>query len=692
MSIADQFWSKPLNRAKQSNELSIYQLDIVAFNEALSALNQQSPVFVSLPRMDGRLSQFQVTKTQVMATELAYKYPNIKTYKIQHINDPSIRGRMELVDEHLTALIKTDDTQELLKPDNTGGSYQHYTVQQKGVVPSGTFSCGAQLNHPSSQLAMSLPENSQYRSAPNTLKKLRVAIATTVEYSQTFCGTTPAVLAEVVKAVNRINEIYESELAITLELVNNNEDIIFLSSDQYNNDDATQMLGVNDQIINSVIGSTNYDLGHVFSTGGGGLASIGGVCSNNVKASGITGISTPFNDPFWVDYVAHEMGHQLGAEHTFNGTTGSCAGINRVTDSAYEPGSGSTIMAYAGICGGENLQTNSDASFHFVSIEQIDTTLKNNPSCGTNVAYSSIHSGQSNIHQPIADAGADYHIPVKTPFMLTASASDKDGDTLYYQWDGADKGSSTNTGTFGTDDGSRPLFRSNLPQTNATRYFPALVKLLTGVEHKGEVLPTTSRSINFKLKVTDNKGGLATDDVILTSESTIGPFKVTSQQTAKKYLAGSSVTINWDVANSDSSPVNCSQVDIQLLNLKADYSRFSQQNLLSATTNDGSATVVLPNENSAVNRFLVKCSDNVFFAINQSDFSIENGFGTASNSDFSTGVDGGLPATSYTSTSLTCDVKQSEPIPEEAGGGRMDFELLILLSGLLLARRRFQNF
>lgn len=677
------------NTQKQIS-ISAFHLDIDQFNTVLNGLKTQPSITINLPRTDGSLSSFYVTQTHVLAPELAVKYPNLKTFKIQQVGDKEVHGRMELVDDRLTAMINTPYTQELLTPSDVSG-FQRYTVQHKGVAPQGTFSCGTKMSQQSNNLGMKLPTISQYRTTPNTLRKLRVAIATTVEYSDNFCGTKSTVLAEIAIAINRINEVYESELAITLELVSRNEDIIFLSEDDYDNEDANQMIAINRTVINAAIGNSNYDLGHVFSTGGGGLADVGVACSNIAKAHGVTGRSSPINDPFWIDYVAHEMGHQLGAEHTFNGTTGSCGSGNRAASNAYEPGSGSSIMAYAGICGGENLQLHSDASFHSASIDQINTALSAT-SCGTNVSYSSLYSGNSNANAPIANAGADYHIPINTPFMLTAMASDADNDTLYYQWDGTDKGSATNSSSFGIDDGSRALFRSNLPQTNNTRYFPSLAKLLSGSSHKGEVLPITNRDINFKLKVTDNKGGLANDTMKLTSYMTSNTFKMTSQSVSTSFTANQSVPITWNVVNTISSPISCSTVDIELLSMNADSSQFGKLTLATGVANDGSASVTLPNVSSSISRFLIKCSDNVFFTINDSDFSIAaNGNSSpASNSDFKTGVDGGLPATTFVSTASTCVATES---PKSGGGGGViAIWLLSVLAGLLaVTRRRFYN-
>lgn len=692
--FANSYWTKEHNSSKQINSNPTYLLDIDAFNIALSSLKSGTSVEVSLPRQNGDIEQFTVSQTQVLATDLALKYPNIKTFKIQHVSDKSILGRMELIDDQLTAMIKTSNNQELISSNKSSYKFQSYSVRNKGRnFSSGSFSCGTKMSNNSNQLSMKFPTTSQYRTSPNTLKKLRVAIATTVEYSAEFCGTTSTVLAEIAIALNRINEVYESELAVTLELVSGNEAIIFLDTDTFDNDNANQMIDENQLVIDNAIGNSNYDLGHVFSTGGGGLASLGSVCSSSIKANGVTGRHSPIDDPFWIDYVAHEIGHQLGAEHTYNGTSSSCSG-NRVASSAFEPGSGSTIMAYAGICGAENLQSNSDASFHFNSIAQIDAELTSKNSCGTNVSYSSVHDGQSNLNSPIVNAGNDYDIPINTPFMLTASATDADGDDVYYQWDGADKGGATNSATFGTDTGG-VLFRSNLPQTHPERYFPSLKDLLNGDDHKGEALPTTTRSISFKLKATDNKGGHDSDDVTLNSDSSIGPFLVTSQSTPETYTASQSVNVTWDVSNTTSAPVSCATVDIQLLTINNDNSSFCKTDYWPNESNDGSALVTLPDINSSKSRFLIKCSDNVFFAINDNDFTISGGATNVSNNCLNTGGEGALADTSYTSMASTCvpGTNFGQGGEESSGGGgSWSLWFLYYFFGLLGTRRYFKNF
>jgi hypothetical protein len=336
-------------------------------------------------------------------------------------------------------------------------------------------------------LPQALKSQAELVAAGETLKTFRLAMAASGEYTQFHGGTVALGLAAIVTVVNRVNQVYEVDLSVSLQLVGNNDEIVYtdITTDPYDN--SGNDIDTNQSVLDNIIGSQNYDVGHVVNTGAGGLAALGSVCTS-FKAQGITGTNQPTGDPFMIDYVAHELGHQFAGQHSFNGSVASCA--NRSSNDAYEPGSGATIMAYAGICGEQNLQNNSDAMFHAHSVAQMRSFIANT-SCGT--------SSDLNNSAPVVQAGNDVTIPISTAFKLTGSATDSDNDNLLYAWEQLDLGAPSTSAQTMVDDGSRPLFRSWLPVSEPTRYFPRLSNVLSQTTVIGETYPTTTRVLNFRL-------------------------------------------------------------------------------------------------------------------------------------------------------------------------------------------------
>ncbi|MEM8679327.1 MAG: reprolysin-like metallopeptidase, partial [Planctomycetota bacterium] len=448
------------------------------------------------------------------------------------------------------------------------------------------------------------------------LRTYRLANASTVEYTNFHGGTRANGMAAIVTAINRVTGIYEVELTIRLELIANNDQLVFTNAtgDSYSNSNGVAMLSQNQAVIDSTIGNANYDVGHVFSTGGGGVAGLGVVGLTGQKARGVTGLGAPIGDPFYVDYVAHEIGHQYGGSHTFNGDSGSCGG-QRSGSSAYEPGSGSTIQAYAGICGNDNLQSNSDPYFHFRSLDQMLAHVDNVvPSTGTRTA-----TGNS---EPVADAGPNYEIPAGTPFMLTGSGTDVDGDTLTYNWEQRDLGPQSDLNA--ADQGSIPLFRSRLATLSPTRFFPREQNLIANNYNQGgEKLPTEERRMDFRLTVRDNAsggGGIDTDNMWVDINDTGAPFRVTSQNSGGVWLGGATETITWDVAGTTASPINTLNVDIYI----SDDGGFTYDIPLALNIpNDGSHIFSVPTDLEISDaRLMVKGAGNIFFDINDQNFSI----------------------------------------------------------------------
>jgi hypothetical protein len=354
-----------------------------------------------------------------------------------------------------------------------------------------------------------------------TLRTYRLAVAANSDYSTYHnggSGSKAPVMAAITTSINRVTGIYEREVAVRLQLVANNDLIIFTNpaTDPYSG--GSNDLFTNQVTIDDLIGSANYDIGHLFTVGGGGVAGLGVVCSS-AKAQGLTGNSQPEGDPFDVDFVAHEIGHQFNGRHTFNAKSVdafSCDPFNFDSSTAYEPGGGSTIMAYAGICGPQDLQTNSDDYFHTISFDQIVNfvTSGNGNTCG-----STSPTGNA---APVVEAGPNMTIQVNTPFSLTGSASDPDlGDSLTYAWEQFDLGTGWTEAAFmpNRDVGLGPIFRSYPPTTSPSRTFPNPAE--PGLAALGEVLPFTNRSLTFRLTARDGQGGVSYDTMQVTVEGAL---------------------------------------------------------------------------------------------------------------------------------------------------------------------------
>ncbi len=450
------------------------------------------------------------------------------------------------------------------------------------------------------------------------LRTYRLALAATGEYTAFHGGTVSLALAAQVTTINRINGIYEREMSVHLNLVANNNLIVYTNSstDPYTNNNGATMLNENQVNLTNVIGSANYDVGHVFSTGGGGVAGLGVVCNTTNKGRGVTGSSAPIGDPFDVDYVAHELGHQFACNHTFsNSNSGSCAG-NTNNATAMEPGSGTTIMAYAVICSPNNVQSNSDDYFHAVSLQEMGAFI-------TGGAHTCpIETPLNNAAPVVSLSNAAISIPIGTPFFLESSASDADAnDVLTYCWEQVDAGSTT--GTPSATQTTKVNFRTFNPSTSSTRYFPSLSALAANGPYTWEVLPTVARTMNFRVVVRDNANGGGCNDfanMTVTTIASAGPFIVNYPSASGiSWTGASSQTVTWDVANTTASPINASLVDILL---STDGGQTYSTTLASGIANDGSHDIMVPNTPSTTCRIMVKATGKNFFDISNNNFTI----------------------------------------------------------------------
>src|SRR5690606_11520362 len=380
---------------------------------------------------------------------------------------------------------------------------------------------------------------------------------------------------------------------------------------------ANTLIDQSQSVINGTIGFNNYDIGHTVATNTSGLAQMYSPCSTS-KAKVVTGISQPVGDPSDIDYVAHEMGHQWGANHTFNN---SCSG-NRNNSTAIETGSGSTIMAYAGICP-PNVQFNSDAYFHAISLAEMDTFVNNQATCSTNTS--------TNIVAPVITSILNYSIPRGTAFVLRGNATDVDSNNLTYCWEQTNPQVSTQPPVSSSTSG--PNFRSVAPSASPNRYMPSLQNVLNGnLTPTWEVVPFVGRSMNFALTVRDNDspfgGQTARANMIVTTSGSIGPFSVTSQNTTTPWTTTTQQTITWDVAGTTNAPVNTSHVNILL---STDGGMTYPIVLAANTPKDGSEQITVPGVNTNSGRIMVEAVNNIYFAINSAPISIT---GTVDTDDF----------------------------------------------------------
>ncbi len=599
-----------------------FQLNIDGLKQALSSApkrgdnNQLSNTVISFPNAEGKVENFSIKESSNMDHVLAAKFPEIKSYLGQGIDNPGSIIYFSVSPLGVqTMTLYTDRSATLIEPYTTDASiYAVYRKQDKAAA-LGTFECNV-LSSVNDGLQ---PTASMAR--PNAddafMRTYRLALSVTAEYTAYFGGTKALALAAMNNSMTRVNGVFEMDFGVHMNLIANEDAIIYLDSATDPYSPSSQKSQWNAQLqatLTSVIGESNYDIGHLFgATGGGGNAGcIGCVCVNGSKGSGITSPADgiPQGDNFDIDYVAHEMGHQFGANHTWT------HGGNEGTGVQMEPGSGSTIMGYAGITT-LDVQPHSDAYFHAISIQQVTNYIKTT-TCQVNTA-----SGNA---IPTANAGLDYTVPKSTPFMLTGDSTDANtSDVLTYDWEQMD--SQTTTAAPSATKTTGVNFRSYNPSTSPIRYFPKMTSVLTGAtttagtEITVEALSSVARTLNFRVTVRDNHtGGPAnnSDDMIVTVNATAGPFSVTSPNTAITYAAGSSQTITWAVAGTTANGVNCANVDILL---SADGGT-TWSTILAATPNDGTEAVTIPNAPSTSCRIMVKGTNHIFFDVSNSNFTI----------------------------------------------------------------------
>jgi len=569
---------------------------------------------VRFPHPDGSFHDYFAKGNHSVHPELAANYPDLNTFDAY--NDKGHFVKWDITHKGFHAMIfRPGESTIFIDPAIQGNDDYYIVYTRENFVTDKEKDCEFVSDSDPLNLLKAPSTGEMKEFGTCELRTYRLAIAATGEYTIFHGGTVNDALAAMVTTMNRVNGIYEKDLAITMVLIPNNDQIIYTStsSDPYTNGQTFAMINENQANVNSVIGAANYDIGHVFGTNSGGLAGLGVVCSNSNKARGVTGSGAPIGDPFDVDYVAHEMGHQFGANHTQNND------CNRNNSTAMEPGSASTIMGYAGICA-PNVQNNSDDHFHGVSLEEMSfEILSSGHQC-------EVITQLSNTAPTITGTNGGATVPANTPFALTADVTDPDGDPLTYNWEQMDNQASTQPPVATSTSG--PNFRSWPSDDDPTRYFPRLQAIKNNGPFTWERLPSVSRTMNFRVTVRDNASGAGGcndhADVTVTIDANSGPFVVTEPNALGiVWWETQTRTVTWDVANTNVAPVNCQNVDIFL---SVDGGNTFPITLATGVPNTGSAQIVVPSNFTNIARVMVMSEEGTFFDISDFNFTILEAF------------------------------------------------------------------
>ncbi len=663
------------------------QLNKEVLNSILEKVKTNGKTSLAIPTPEGLNSYFEIMESSVLAPKLKAKFPNIKTYK--GINEKGEKIRLSMSINGFHATVFSDEGSYEINPESTNSyvyvSYRLANYEQFNNAKSKLSCYEDDFTDASVTDMVSISKRSADftpRRKGDFHTKYRIAIIPNLVYVNYFGGTKEGALSGIVSTLNTVNEIFESNTSITFELIDNIESFIYTSKNEYLSDEHYNIVNTYrdltelPDLFNELIGTENYDIGHLFMKEyPGGIATSPSICRDDFKARGISGIGTFLNPEgyyFDVNIVSHEIGHQLSGHHTMSS---DCGGA-RQGSAAYEIGSGVTILGYFSNCQQYNVaETPTLDYFNARSIEQI-VNRSENANCRELVS-----TGNTPPTVSVYESG--FTIPVNTPFMLEANGSDEDGDSLTYCWEQYDQSVKAedvryaviglNDETFETVEeynayyqqylveseeyyieqgftedqygpslealerlfesnatqfweGDGPLFRSFSPTTNNKRYFPELSKVIDGTADKlsFEVMPHKTRDLNFAVTVRDNSilgGGIATDIVSFSSTANAGPFKVTTTFIDSNYVASTDIELEWDVANTNVSPVNCQTVDVLY---STNGGETFDITLLEGIPNNGRTTINLPNISTSEARIMIKAADNIFFNVNDTNFIVSS--------------------------------------------------------------------
>ncbi|ROH92331.1 T9SS C-terminal target domain-containing protein [Chryseobacterium cucumeris] len=631
-------WSRGLPQQKiikKSDHSVYYKLDIDQIRTQLlraPKIGEGSPITITIPTLEGKIEKFTVSSFPVMDETLANKY-QLGSYVGIGVDDPTKYIRFSVAPHDFQSMIIGAEGQyEFIEPATSDKSY--YSVHGKTNKSGHAFACSTKEDKEAvANLEKLKNSGAAAKSNNKTFHTLRLAMSVTGEYTAYFGGVAGA-LTQINATLSRVNGVFEKEFNLHVNAIDA-PNLIFTNAATDPYSDSSQMCKWNYELMNTLHGGAygvtdaNFDIGHLFgASGGGGNAGCIGCIGNNdtsttinpdcdnlpspnnYKGSGFTSPanSIPQGDNFDIDYVAHEMGHQLGDNHTFSRDEGT--GSNTYV----EPGTGSSIMGYAGLWGSMSVQSHSDAYFHSVSIDQVQANLA--------AVTVDVETPITNNPPVVTAMNTTYTIPKSTAFVLTASATDPDGDALTYCWEQVNSsslsGGITKTNIGNTSSGAN--FRSWAPTTSPTRYFPKLATVLGGAVKNTtdfEAASTVARTTNFSVTVRDNKPGGQAQTAYATQTVVVGSAAAFTVNTTS-LTPNVNSAIAWTVSGTTAAPYN-------VANVKIDYTEDAgaSWNVLAASVpNSGSANVFIPASLAGKTIHLrVSAIENVFYAVKQATVS-----------------------------------------------------------------------
>ncbi|MEM9990637.1 MAG: reprolysin-like metallopeptidase [Bacteroidota bacterium] len=608
------------------------QLKAAPMEFTSKAKNQSLSLDLLMP--DGDTKAFKVVESPVMEAGLAARYPEIKSYSGRAADGTQLR--LSVSPRGAYAFLNTPTGIAYIKPlEENSETYVSYYLRDARMLDEHALTHGHKHHHHhhhSEEEAvmehlreLGFGQHQKPEKTANTIVNLRVyrlALASTVRFSKSINSANPTVMRvlEVYNEIaNVLNGVYEPEAAVRFVLIDRTDELIFTDTadEPFNStNEGRRLISQAQNVFNNIIPNDIYDVGHVLTgncTDVGGIARLSSACSSE-KARGVSCRSSNNSILRMVlRILAHEMGHQFAATHTMS----ACGADenNQIGVTTYEPGSGSTIMSYAGSCGSDNVQSDSDDYFHGLSLEQIITYARAEEQSGCG----EVMPTNNNVPELTLPYTSGFYIPTRTPFELTATASDPDGDALLYCWEQFDAGA-INSGAGFINAAS---IRSYPPTSSPTRVIPRQQNLLTGSIPQFEQLPTFERDYTFRCTVRDNNpqgGGTVWEDIDFRVAGNAGPFLVTYPTAETDTLqAGQQVEVTWDVANTDNSLVNCQRVNILL---STDGGNTFNTTLLENVLNDGTEAVTLPDVQTTNARIRVEAANNIFFNVSRRNFPI----------------------------------------------------------------------